>query len=138
MTLLQGDPGNLTLYTSVDLSPDIRSVLERDFALGAHEGNSPLCRLSISERNDLRQCKQPEDVLRILEKELPDDAEGYIEDFLYANESTLKYGQEGVVWYVSGWAKEDDYEKDDLAEGVDESVIDGHYKFANKQLVYIN
>jgi hypothetical protein len=82
MALLQGVPGNLTLYSSVDLSPDTRSVLERDFALGAHEGKSPLCRLSISERNDLRLCKQPEDVLRILEKELPDDAEGYIEDFL--------------------------------------------------------
>jgi hypothetical protein len=42
------------------------------------------------------------------------------------------------VWYVSGWAKEEVYEPDDLAEGVDKTVVDGRYNFANKQLIYIN
>jgi hypothetical protein len=135
MAILQGDISTLTLYSTVDLPSSTIDIIKRDFGLGAQEGYNPFCRLEISARKDLIGLDSPEAVLRQLESAGVYKA-GSFSPFLVADQRTLEYPEDGVVWFVHEWAQEDDFQNDVLADDVDRTLENGHYKFAHKELIY--
>lgn len=135
MAILQGDLSTLTLYTTVELPSSVLSIIKRDFGLGNNEAYNPFCRLEISARTDLYGLSTPEDVLRRLEAEGLYKPTGFT-PFLLADQRTLDYPEDGVVWFIERWAEEEDFEGELLADNVDRTLEDGHFKFAHKELIY--
>lgn len=135
MALLQGDKSTLTLYSSVEVPSSVLRIIQRDFGLGANEGYNPFCHLEVSTRTDLRGLASPEDVLRRLESEAWYKAKDS-PPFLVADQRTLEYPEDGVVWFVERWAEKDDFDEEGLADAVDRTLENEHYKFAHKELIY--
>jgi hypothetical protein len=134
--ILNSTPPTLKLFLTCEIQEEVLSAIKRDSELGAHEAYGACARLEIDQRDDLRNLKSPEEVLRKLQGDgtLPND-DGF-QPFLLADETTARDGVKATLWMVENWAQAEDFDDDALVPGAKGDMKKGRLPFAEKLRIF--